>query len=95
MNIPYFSFSRNIYRHDHFYYVSKAVEIEGDQWSREQNLNDVGHDPEEEEGEDVFVVKSGTDFREFSYLKIQVETNEESGKKYIQSVSGKSKKLLL
>lgn len=75
--------------HDHFYYVSKSIDIVGDHWTREKNLDDVGFDPESEEDDDeqgsVRVVKSGTDFREFSLLKIEVEEN--SGKKYIKDMS--------
>ncbi|KAI7891813.1 Metallo-dependent phosphatase-like protein [Mucor mucedo] len=83
--------------HDHFYYVSNAVDIIGDNWAREKNLDDVGYDPEqivegdEEEEDDerypVRVVKSGTDFREFSYLKIEIESDSDTGKKYIKDMS--------
>lgn len=86
-----------VYSHDHFYFVSNAVQIVGDAWSREKNLDDVGYDPEQNqddnEGDDqypVLVVKSGTDFREFSYLKLEID-NDTSGKKYIKSMSGKLK----
>ncbi|KAI9274933.1 Metallo-dependent phosphatase-like protein [Helicostylum pulchrum] len=80
--------------HDHFYFVSNAVQIVGDAWSREKNLDDVGYDPEQhaddnDEGDDqypVLVVKSGTDFREFSYLKLEID-NDTFGKKYIKSLS--------
>lgn len=61
----------------------------------------MGYDPEhteeEEEEEDerypVRVVKSGTDFREFSYLKIEIESDSTTGKKYIKAMSGKKKKI--
>lgn len=53
-------------------------------------MDDVGFDPESEEDDDeqrsVRVVKSGTDFREFSLLRIEVE--EGSDKKYIKEMSG-------
>ncbi|CAO3611593.1 unnamed protein product [Mucor hiemalis] len=75
--------------HDHFYYISKSIDIVGDHWTREKNLDDVGFDPESEEDDDeqrsVRVVKSGTDFREFSLLRIEVE--EGSDKKYIKEMS--------
>lgn len=57
-------------------------------------MDDVGFDPESEEDDDeqgsVRVVKSGTDFREFSLLKIEVEEN--SGKRYIKEMSGITEK---
>ncbi|EIE88071.1 hypothetical protein RO3G_12782 [Rhizopus delemar RA 99-880] len=74
--------------HDHFYYISKSIDIVGDAWSREENLKDVGFDPEKdiEDTDRLRVVKSGTDFREFSLLKLEIETNEE-GKKYVKTMS--------
>ncbi|KAL7316756.1 hypothetical protein PS15m_003206 [Mucor circinelloides] len=73
--------------HDHFYYISKSIDIVGDNWSREKNLDDVGFDPEEEQVDyPVRVVKSGTDFRELSWLKLDIETNAE-GQKYIQHMT--------
>ncbi|KAI8978565.1 Metallo-dependent phosphatase-like protein [Pilobolus umbonatus] len=71
--------------HDHFYFISKSIPIVGEHWTREQNLDDVGFDPEEEEEEGVRVVKSGTDFRELSYLKLEI--NDTGDKKYIQSMT--------
>ncbi|KAF7727302.1 hypothetical protein EC973_007818 [Apophysomyces ossiformis] len=69
--------------HDHFYYVSQSIEIIGEHWSREQNLSGVGFDPEEDPSlPPVRIVKSGTDFREFSLLTLAVDTDE-AGKKYI------------
>lgn len=84
------------YRHDHFYYISKSIDIVGDHWTREKNLDDVGFDPEKDCDEDdvqndkypVRVVKSGTDFREFSLLKLETDTDPSSGQKYIKSMSG-------
>lgn len=83
-------------RHDHFYYVSKSIDIVGDAWSREVNLKDVGFDPEKdiEDTDRLRVVKSGTDFREFSLLKLEIETDEE-GKKYVKTMSGKKKRGLM
>ncbi|KAG0793734.1 hypothetical protein G6F29_010133 [Rhizopus arrhizus] len=78
--------------HDHFYYVSKSIDIVGDAWSREVNLKDVGFDPEKdiEDTDRLRVVKSGTDFREFSLLKLEIETDEE-GKKYVKTMSAERK----
>lgn len=74
-------------RHDHFYYISKSIDIVGDNWSREKNLVDVGFDPEEERVDfPIRVVKSGTDFREFSWLKLDIETNL-NGQKYIHHMT--------
>lgn len=72
--------------HDHFYYVSQSVDIVGKHWDRERNLKDVGFDPEKNiENKNLKVIKSGTDFREFSYLKLDIE--EANGKKYIQAMT--------
>ncbi|KAM3578500.1 hypothetical protein VKS41_004553 [Umbelopsis sp. WA50703] len=61
---------------------------EGQNWSREQNLEELGFDPEQ--GNDasnaVYVVKSGTDFRELSMLTIDIEKNE-SGKCAVTAVN--------
>ncbi|CEP09935.1 hypothetical protein [Parasitella parasitica] len=73
--------------HDHFYYVSKSIEIVGDNWTRADNLKDVGFDPEQEQvGFPVRVVKSGTDFRELSWLKLDIATGPD-GKRYIQHMT--------
>lgn len=56
-------------------------------------MDDVGFDPEKDEDVDendkyaVRVVKSGTDFREFSLLKLDIE-KDESGRSYIKHMSG-------
>lgn len=56
-------------------------------------MDDVGFDPEKDKDVDendkyaVRVVKSGTDFREFSLLKLDIE-QDESGKSYIKHMSG-------
>lgn len=82
-----------LHRHDHFFYISKSIDIVGDNWSREKNLVDVGFDPEKNlDGFPVRVVKSGTDFREFSYLKLDIDTDENTGRKRIQHMTGKQKK---
>ncbi|OAD79533.1 hypothetical protein PHYBLDRAFT_129957 [Phycomyces blakesleeanus NRRL 1555(-)] len=73
--------------HDHFYYVSNHVDIVGEKWTREHNLDDVGFDPEEEPfDKPVWVIKSGTDFREFSVLKLEIDTDED-GRKKIKSMT--------
>ncbi|KAI8636557.1 hypothetical protein BD408DRAFT_425946 [Parasitella parasitica] len=73
--------------HDHFYYVSKSIDIVGDNWTRENNVADVGFDPEEEQVDfPVRVVKSGTDFREFSWLKLDIGTHSD-GQRYIQHMT--------
>ncbi|CAO3679079.1 hypothetical protein CU097_014074 [Rhizopus azygosporus] len=74
--------------HDHFYYVSRSVNIVGDTWTREQNLKDVGFDPEEglENTDGIRVIKSGTDFREFSHLKLEIKVRDD-GRKHVQSIS--------
>jgi hypothetical protein len=81
------------HRHDHFYYVSKSIEIVGDHWSREENLKDVGFDPEK--GLDgslpIRIVKSGTDFREFGLLHLTIDTDHQ-GKKYIKHMTGNERK---
>lgn len=81
------------FRHDHFYYVSKSIEIVGDHWSREENLKDVGFDPEK--GLDgslpIRIVKSGTDFREFGLLHLTIDTDHQ-GKKYIKHMTGNERK---
>lgn len=83
-----------IFRHDHFYYISKSIDIVGDHWTREKNLDDVGFDPEkdlDDSGDDKYhvrVVKSGTDFREFSLLKLEIDMDSSNGQKYIKTMSG-------
>jgi hypothetical protein len=54
-------------------------------------LKGVGFDPEEglENTDGIRVIKSGTDFREFSHLKLEIEERDD-GKKHVQSISGKS-----
>ncbi|KAI8088877.1 Metallo-dependent phosphatase-like protein [Halteromyces radiatus] len=78
--------------HDHFYYVSKSIDIVGENWSREENLKDVGFDPEQHLKGDlpIRVMKSGTDFREFGLLHLVIDTDEK-GKKYIQHMSAEHK----
>ncbi|KAG0171895.1 hypothetical protein DFQ28_003804 [Apophysomyces sp. BC1034] len=69
--------------HDHFFYISKSIQIVGDHWTREENLSGAGFDPEADPSlPPLRIVKSGTDFREFSALKFAVDTDE-TGKKYI------------
>jgi hypothetical protein len=55
-------------------------------------LEELGFDPEQ--GNDasnaVYVVKSGTDFRELSMLTIDIEKNQ-SGKCAVTAVNGKAK----
>ncbi|KAI8388837.1 Metallo-dependent phosphatase-like protein [Radiomyces spectabilis] len=75
--------------HDHFYYVSQGLDIVGKHWTREENLKDVGFDPEKGQTpteRPVRVVKSGTDFREFSHIHLEVETDD-NGRKYISHAS--------
>ncbi|KAJ2963091.1 hypothetical protein NQZ79_g1800 [Umbelopsis isabellina] len=78
--------------HDHFYYLSKAVNIVGENWSRQQNLEELGFDPEQ--GNDpcdtLYVIKSGTDFRELSLLTIDIE-KDQSGKCVVTAVSADRK----
>ncbi|KAI9281605.1 Metallo-dependent phosphatase-like protein [Sporodiniella umbellata] len=75
--------------HDHFYYVSRSITIAGQTWSRDRNLIDVGFDPEQgiEEGKDLKVVKSGTDFREFSYLRLVVEKDASGKRRRIEQMT--------
>jgi hypothetical protein len=74
-------------RHDHFFYVSKSIDIVGDNWTRENNLVDVGFDPEKDLNDlPVYVVKSGTDFREFAHLKLEIDTDGE--RKRIKHMTG-------
>lgn len=53
-------------------------------------MKDVGFDPEEglENTDGIRVIKSGTDFREFSHLKLEIEEGDD-GRKHVQSISGK------
>ncbi|KAI8062232.1 Metallo-dependent phosphatase-like protein [Gongronella butleri] len=76
--------------HDHFFYVSRAIDIVGDHWSREQNLNDVGFDPEINNVLPVRVMKSGTDFREFGHLALEIGINDK-GRKVIQRITAERK----
>lgn len=70
--------------------MSKSIDIIGEHWTREENLKDVGFDPEAniQDTSRIHVVKSGTDFREFGALKLNIETDDQ-GKKFIQSMTGK------
>ncbi|ORX63077.1 Metallo-dependent phosphatase [Hesseltinella vesiculosa] len=72
--------------HDHFFYVSKAIDIVGDHWTREHNLEDVGFDPERDNDLPVKVMKSGTDFRELGHLHLEIGTNQQ-GRKCIQKIT--------
>ncbi|CAO3651839.1 unnamed protein product [Cunninghamella blakesleeana] len=78
--------------HDHFVYMSKSIDIIGEHWSREENLKDVGFDPEGtiQDTSRIRVVKSGTDFREFGVLRLNIDTDD-NGKKFIQSMTAERK----
>ncbi|KAI8329869.1 5'-nucleotidase [Chlamydoabsidia padenii] len=73
--------------HDHFYYVSKSIEIIGDD-CREDYLKQVGYDPEQDapEKETLWIVKSGTDFREFGQLRLTLDSDPQ-GKTYIRHMT--------
>ncbi|KAI9286286.1 Metallo-dependent phosphatase-like protein [Umbelopsis sp. AD052] len=64
--------------HDHFYYISKGIDIVGDTWTREKNVDEIGYDPEEDipASTKLRVVKSGTDFRELSEITMDVARDE-------------------
>ncbi|CAG8461109.1 11978_t:CDS:2, partial [Acaulospora morrowiae] len=66
--------------HDHFYYVSKGCEMR-DGWEREEIQGSEGDD-------DVYIIKSGTDFRELSILEVDVEkiSDGDTGSKNIKNV---------
>ncbi|KAI8339987.1 Metallo-dependent phosphatase-like protein [Chlamydoabsidia padenii] len=78
--------------HDHFYYVTKSIDIVGENWSRQDNLKDVGFDPERDlDGTlPIRIVKSGTDFREFGLLHLTIDTDHQ-GKKFIQHMTAEHK----
>lgn len=67
--------------------MSKGIEIIGKDWSREQNVEEIGFDPEENDDENIRVVKSGTDFRELSMIAMDIERDEE-GKCHIGRIQG-------
>ncbi|CAO3601047.1 unnamed protein product [Absidia cylindrospora] len=82
--------------HDHFYYVSKSIEVINTDESRQDYLKDVGFDPEQDLNDDytsqkaVRIVKSGTDFREFGLLHLTIDTTAQ-GTKYIQHMTAEHK----
>ncbi|OZJ04273.1 hypothetical protein BZG36_02569 [Bifiguratus adelaidae] len=57
--------------HDHTYYISKAIEIKGDAWDRQKNIQEQnGLDPEANDPQSgIRIVKSGTDFRTLSVIE--------------------------
>ncbi|CAO3597150.1 unnamed protein product [Absidia cylindrospora] len=78
--------------HDHFYYVTNSIEIIGENGSRETYIKGVGFDPEQHlDGTlPIRIVKSGTDFREFGLLHLDIDTNQH-GKKYIRHMTAEHK----
>ncbi|ORZ07202.1 Metallo-dependent phosphatase-like protein [Absidia repens] len=79
--------------HDHFYYVSKSIDIVNPDESRQDYLKDVGFDPEQDissQQKPVRIVKSGTDFREFGLLHLTIDTTPQ-GTKYIQHMTAEHK----
>lgn len=77
-------------RHDHFYYISKGIDIVGETWTREKNIDEIGFDPEEDiqVTTKLRVVKSGTDFRELSEITMDI-VRDEKGACKIDAIQGK------
>lgn len=75
--------------HDHLYFVGRGV----DEWD---NYDLSGHvlGAEEDKG-DVLVIKSGTDFRDFSEICLELEDTPEGSarKKLISRITGKCAEL--
>ncbi|KAF7973051.1 hypothetical protein HWV62_16344 [Athelia sp. TMB] len=67
--------------HDHFYYISKGIKT----WA-----NRHGKSGRENEGEDVLIVKSGTNFYDLSELRLDLEDTPEGSlrRKVIKGISG-------